>query len=104
MIGKRLLMAFIIAVVLLHAQHGMAQAHDFCNVSEPFCTDNGLYEYPAGVNTGSGESGPYYDCLRTTLNPAWYYMRIMEPGDMDIYMYSTPLVDIDFCFGECRRD
>lgn len=71
--------------------------NNFCNTSEPFCTDNGLYEFPAGVNAGSGESGPYYDCLRTRPNPAWYYMRILDPGDMDIYMYSTPQVDIDFC-------
>ncbi len=71
--------------------------NNYCNTSEPFCTDNGLYEFPAGVNAGIGESGPYYDCLRTRPNPAWYYMRILDPGDMDIYMYSTPQVDIDFC-------
>ena len=71
--------------------------NNFCNTSEPFCTDNGLYEFPAGVNAGSGESGPYYDCLHTTPNPAWYYLRILDPGNMDIYMYSTPQVDIDFC-------
>ncbi|MCR5657867.1 MAG: T9SS type A sorting domain-containing protein [Bacteroidales bacterium] len=71
--------------------------NNFCELSEPFCTDNGMYEFPAGVNAGSGELGPTYDCLRTTPNPAWYYMRILDPGDMDIYMYSTPLVDIDFC-------
>ncbi len=71
--------------------------NNYCEYSEPFCTDNGLYEFPAGVNAGSGEDGPYYDCLRTTPNPAWYYMRILDPGNMDIYMYSTPLVDIDFC-------
>ncbi len=74
-----------------------ATQNNFCNTSEPFCTDNGLYEFPAGVNAGAGESGPYYDCLRTRPNPAWYYMRILDPGDMDIYMYSTPQVDIDFC-------
>lgn len=71
--------------------------NNYCDVSEPFCTDNGMYEFPAGVDAGSGEVGPYYDCLRTTPNPAWYYMRILDPGDMDIYMYSTPKVDIDFC-------
>lgn len=74
-----------------------ATQNNYCNTSEPFCTDNGLYEFPAGVNAGSGESGPYYDCLRTRPNPAWYYMRILDPGNMDIYMYSTPQVDIDFC-------
>ena len=114
---KKLFVAIIMAFVLFKVQPGMAQFVDmkwmifnfenmevrsvmqnnFCDTSEPFCTDNGMYEFPAGVNAGSGESGPFYDCLRTTPNPAWYYMRILDPGDMDIYMYSTPQVDIDFC-------
>ena len=114
---KRLFAALIMVVALFQVQLGMAQILDmkwlflnpedmevrsvlqnnFCNNSDPFCTDNGMYEFPAGVNAGSGESGPVYDCLRTTPNPAWYYMRILDPGDMDIYMYSTPQVDIDFC-------
>ena len=85
-------------VALLKQENLRAETqNNFCNTSEPFCTDNGLYEFPAGVNAGSGESGPYYDCLRTRPNPAWYYMRILDPGNMDIYMYSTPQVDIDFC-------
>lgn len=87
-----------IYVVLLKQENLRAVTqNNFCNTSEPFCTDNGLYEFPAGVSAGSGESGPYYDCLRTRPNPAWYYMRILDPGNMDIYMYSTPQVDIDFC-------
>ena len=68
-----------------------------CADAYPFCTDEGMYEFPAGVNAGSGESGPDYDCLYTQPNPAWYYMKMYDPGDMDIYMYSTPSVDIDFC-------
>lgn len=68
-----------------------------CASADPFCTDNGLYQFPAGVNAGSGESGPNYDCLNTTPNPAWYYMRMDNPGNMNIYMYSTPSKDIDFC-------
>lgn len=71
--------------------------NNLCANSNPFCTDNGLYEFPAGVNAGIGEPGPYYSCLGTRPNPAWYYMRILDPGNMDIYMYSTPSVDIDFC-------
>lgn len=71
--------------------------NNLCANSSPFCTDNGLYEFPAGVNAGTGEPGPYYSCLGTRPNPAWYYMRILDPGDMDIYMYSSPRVDIDFC-------
>ena len=68
-----------------------------CAEAIPVCTDNGLYEFPAGVNSGIGEAGPDYNCLGTRPNPAWYYLKVDNPGDMDIYMYSTPSVDIDFC-------
>ena len=74
-----------------------SRENNMCAFADPFCTDNGMYEFPAGVNAGSGESGPDYDCLYTQPNPAWYYMRIGDPGAMDIHMYSTPEVDIDFC-------
>lgn len=71
--------------------------NNHCNTADPFCTDNGMYQFPAGVNAGSGESGPNYSCLSTTPNPAWYYMRMSNSGGMTIYMYSTPSEDIDFC-------
>lgn len=74
-----------------------SRENNTCANADPFCTDNGMYEFPAGVNAGSGESGPYYDCLYTQPNPAWYYMQIDDPGNIDIYMYSTPSHDIDFC-------
>ena len=74
-----------------------SRQNNHCADAEPFCTDNGLYQFPAGVNAGSGENGPYYDCLHSTPNPAWYYMRIANPGGMTINMYSTPSRDIDFC-------
>ena len=74
-----------------------SRQNNTCANADPFCTDNGMYQFPAGVNAGSGESGPDYNCLYTTPNPAWYYMRILNPGNIDIYMYSTPSVDIDFC-------
>lgn len=71
--------------------------NNLCSTADPFCTDNGLYQFPAGVNAGSGESGPNYDCLRTQPNPAWYYMKMANSGGMTIHMYSTPSNDIDFC-------
>lgn len=71
--------------------------NNLCANADPFCTDNGIYEFPAGVNAGNGESGPNYDCLSTRPNPAWYYMRMANSGGMTIYMYSTPSEDIDFC-------
>lgn len=74
-----------------------SRQNNHCADADPFCTDNGQYQFPAGVNAGSGESGPYYGCLSTTPNPAWYYMRMANPGAMTIHMYSTPSEDIDFC-------
>ena len=71
--------------------------NNYCATADPFCTDNGLYQFPAGVNAGNGESGPNYSCLSTRPNPAWYYMRMSNSGGMTIYMYSTPSEDIDFC-------
>ncbi len=69
-----------------------------CESSEPFCTGS-IYTFPAGT-TGSAQPGAYYGCLSTQPAPAWYHMLIDNPGAITIYMYSTPLVDIDFiCWG-----
>lgn len=69
-----------------------------CGESDPFCTGT-IYDFPAGT-TGTAEAGPYYGCLATYPAPAWYHMKIGNPGSITIYMYSTPLKDIDFaCWG-----
>ena len=96
---------------------GVRSENATCETAFPFCTDNGAYNFPAGVNSGSpcGDtynaqcSEPYKcsntpgqstNCLNTAPNPAFYYMRIDEPGNLNIYMHSTPQVDIDFdCWG-----
>ncbi len=93
---KRFLLIFSILALLgveVFAQAGM------CDESDPFCTSN-IYTFPAGVNTGSGQPGPNYGCLITRPNPAWYHMKIAEPGMLQIKMFSTPSKDIDFiCWG-----
>jgi hypothetical protein len=69
-----------------------------CEESEPFCTGS-IYTFPAGT-TGSAQPGAFYGCLQSQPAPAWYHMLIDNPGAITIYMYSTPLVDIDFiCWG-----
>ena len=65
--------------------------------AELLCFDGQIVAHEANTNAGQGELGPNYSCLMTTPNPAWYYLRIDNPGDIYIYMYSTPTVDIDFC-------
>jgi hypothetical protein len=67
-----------------------------CETSLPFCTGT-QYTFPAGVNAGAGQAGPCYSCLSTRPNPAWYYMKVKNSGNIIIHMYSTPQHDIDFC-------
>jgi hypothetical protein len=67
-----------------------------CEAALPFCTGTN-YSFPAGTSGQSAQAGPFYSCLSTTPNPAWYYMRIANPGSITIKMYSTPAYDIDFC-------
>ena len=96
---------------------GLRTENATCETALPFCTNMGLYVFPAGVNSGSpcGDtynaqcSEPYKctgahqgqdNCLSTAPNPAFYYMRIDEPGNLNIYMYTTPPEDLDFdCWG-----
>ena len=77
--------------------YNKGRINNLCENSEPFCTDNDLYIFEAGVYAGSGEPGPHYACLSTQPNPAWYYMRIDHPGGMLIDMESNPQKDIDYC-------
>jgi PKD repeat protein len=72
--------------------------NETCINSVPFCTEMPI-TYSAGIQ-GTAEPGAYYSCLQTQPAPAWFHMVIENPGDITIYMFSTPLVDIDFiCWG-----
>lgn len=83
----------VLSVLMLH-NIGHSQ-NNLCQNSLPFCTDT-VYNFPAGVNAGSAQSGANYTCLGTQPNPAWYYMEVLNTGPIDIYMSSSPQVDIDF--------
>jgi len=69
-----------------------------CINAEPICTTD-IFTFPAGVNS-TAEIGPYYACLASQPNPAWFYLRISVEGPLDITMSSSPAEDIDFiCWG-----
>jgi len=89
-----LLILWIVSVQVA-AQPGVG-GNNTCETADPFCTGT-LYNFPAGVNAGSGQTGPCYNCLTTRPNPAWYYMKVATPGNIIIYMHSEPSEDIDFC-------
>jgi gliding motility-associated-like protein len=68
-----------------------------CADAAPFCTGT-EYVFPAGVDAGNAEAGPDYGCLGSEPNPAWYFMQIETPGNIDIFMSAN--ADIDFiCYG-----
>jgi PKD repeat protein len=89
---KRIFILFLLTFVWQSIVEGQSGT---CVESDPFCTGT-TYIFPAGVNTGAAEPGANYGCLGSQPNPAWYHMRILEPGSITIQMYSTPLRDIDF--------
>ncbi len=90
---KKFLFLFLLIISYQSFSQGL-----LCENSEPFCTGT-IYNFPAGT-TGSAQPGANYGCLQTQPAPAWYHMLIDDPGDINIYMYSTPLHDIDFiCWG-----
>ncbi len=87
---------FVLLIPAAMAQPGGAGANNLCETADPFCTGT-LYSFPAGVNAGTGQVGPNYGCLLTRPNPAWYYMKVDNPGNIIIQMHSEPPKDIDFC-------
>lgn len=87
-----LIFILLLTVSCIQAQVG----NNMCEGALPFCTGTS-YSFPAGVNAGTGQTGPYYACLTTRPNPAWYYMKIALPGMIQITMHSEPSEDIDFC-------
>lgn len=80
------------------------ESADFCNQAIAFCTDEGSYTFPAGTSdiqaTDFSSGGTNIACCYTTPSPAWFYMRIDNPGDLLIYMEHSNGYDIDFvCWG-----
>lgn len=67
-----------------------------CANAQPFCTSDGDVVYDAGVDDGIAEPGNDYDCLTTQPNPAWFFLEIDDPGNIDLSMTSNPAEDIDF--------
>ena len=65
-----------------------------CASAQPFCTSVGA-NFPAGVNT-TAPVGPNYGCLFSQPNPAWYFLNIATPGNININLSNSANVDIDF--------
>ena len=61
---------------------------------------NGQPQFPLTVNVENAEAGPYYGCLYTQPNPAWFFVKMDEPGDVIININAHSdgnFFDVDFC-------
>lgn len=88
---------FITLLVFLLSGYLVKSQNSLCSGATLFCP-NPTVTYPAGVNTGSGESGPNYNCLGSQPNPAWYYLNVALGGSIQIGI--NGLYDVDFiCYG-----
>jgi hypothetical protein len=89
---------FFSAIFTLSFPADLSGQAKFCDESTPPCLDQS-FTYAADT-TGTAEPGAYYGCLVVQIAPAWFHMRILDPGIITISMFSAPLVDIDFiCWG-----
>jgi trimeric autotransporter adhesin len=88
---------FILTLLSFLFSHALYSQNDVCNGANPFCSNQGAVNFPAGVNATPAQSGPNYGCLGSQPNPAWYYMQVGTGGTIEIEMHSTPQHDIDFC-------
>ncbi len=90
---KKYIFSFVFIITLIFPALIFAQGA-ICAEVEPFCTDFGA-SFPASTNTNA-EPGNQYGCLITRPNPAWYYLQIDSPGDLEITLTNSNNVDIDF--------
>jgi gliding motility-associated-like protein len=84
---------------IIHA-HGQSSATTCANAA-PFCTGT-TYTFPMATGI-TAEPGPNYGCLYTYPNPVWYYLKILNPGNIIIHIAgnsNTDSLDVDFvCWG-----
>ncbi len=89
--------SFVLLLVLFFYPRVNYSQNNMCASADPFCTGT-TYNFPAGVNAGTAESGPSYSCLGSEPNPAWYYLQIANSGPLEIHMVGgNSTNDIDFC-------
>jgi gliding motility-associated-like protein len=101
---KKLLPFFFLCCSIFSNLKTNAQATgDNCAQAFPFCTGT-TYTFPNNTSQPSLGAGGIYGCLGSTPNPVWYYMEILNSGNLDITMNQTSSggsgIDVDFvCWG-----
>ncbi|MCW3072330.1 MAG: hypothetical protein JWO44_2220 [Bacteroidetes bacterium] len=100
---KKLLLLFMGIGLFFTANTLHAQSGDNCANAAPFCTGT-TYNFPNNTGLPSIGAGGAYGCLGSTPNPVWYFMEILNPGNLSITINQTSTggsgIDVDFvCWG-----
>ena len=89
----RFFLIFIIGLICFNFQ---GQTNSNCANMSPMCSTTGL-NYPATTSGNTANNinpGNNYGCLGSTPNPAWYYLEILQPGNINMTLSAN--TDIDF--------
>lgn len=66
---------------------------DRCSSIQPFCAGTTEYVFqnssPSNGSFSSAEGGPAYGCLETQPYPAWFYLKISDPGNLNFQIRQT---------------
>ena len=90
---------FLIAILFFFLPTGTFAQTMFCEATiEPFCSGDEAYIFPncnsTNVDcTAEAEEGPDYGCLFSQPWPAWFYLQIDEPGDLDFEIVQNTAFD-----------
>ncbi|MBS1651710.1 MAG: gliding motility-associated C-terminal domain-containing protein [Bacteroidetes bacterium] len=94
-----MLKKLFIFILFLTVSTSIISQNTTCANAAPFCTGT-TYNFPASTNAGNAQTGPNYTCLGSQPNPAWYYLQIQNPGNLNISLAGTGGGDVDFtCWG-----
>ncbi|WP_299835743.1 T9SS type B sorting domain-containing protein [uncultured Tenacibaculum sp.] len=87
MIKKILFLLFCSSILYINAQNGAS----VCDAAEPMCSDaTGVKIFNNVVNVaGEGTIG----CLGTTPNPAWFFIKVQETGNLNFQIIQATSFD-----------
>src|SRR6187549_3298041 len=87
----------IICLLFVGFNAGAQTTNNNCANASPFCTGQTM-NFPATTGVPNSQAGPYYGCLGSQPNPAWFFFQVNTGGPMNISMAAAQ--DIDFiCWG-----
>ena len=88
----------MLSLLLTLALASYAQDNSHYVDAVQICAD-GVTQFPLTVGLENAEAGPDYNCLYIQPNPAWFFVKMEEPGDViiNINVQSNGFFDVDFC-------